>query len=104
MGHLFFKSDFPGALPFCRAFSRLSAIKYKVNYAKGCELSGLDKSGFGDAVKAAQASDAVVVVLGTTSVVFQGIGWNGHAPDSEPKYPFTCGEGYDVTDISPQGV
>jgi beta-glucosidase len=78
--------------------------KIKVNYAKGCELSGLDKSGFDDAVKTAQSSDAVVVVLGTTSVVFSGIGWNGHAPDSEPKDPFTCGEGYDVTDINPQGV
>jgi beta-glucosidase len=78
--------------------------KVKVNYAQGCELSGSDKSGFDEAVKAAKASDAVVVVLGTTSVVFQGIGWNGHAPDSEPKDPFTCGEGYDVTDINPQGV
>ena len=78
--------------------------KIKVNYAKGCELSGLDKSGFDDAVKTAESSDAVVVVLGTTSVVFSGIGWNGHAPDSEPKDPFTCGEGYDVTDINPQGV
>jgi beta-glucosidase len=76
----------------------------KVNYAKGCELTGLDKSGFDEAVKAAQESDAVVVVLGTTSVVFQGVGWNGKAPGNEPKDPFTCGEGYDVTDISPQGV
>ena len=76
----------------------------KVNYAKGCELTGLDKSGFDEAVKAAQESDAVVVVLGTTSVVFQGVGWNGQAPGNEPKDPFTCGEGYDVTDISPQGV
>ena len=78
--------------------------KVKVNYAKGCELSGLDKSGFDEAIKTAESSDAVVVVLGTTSVVFSGIGWNGHAPDSEPKDPFTCGEGYDVTDIDPQGV
>lgn len=76
----------------------------KVNYAKGCELSGLDQSGFDEAVKTAQQSDAVVVVLGTTSVVFQGVGWNGQAPGNEPKDPFTCGEGYDVTDISPQGV
>jgi len=76
----------------------------KVNYAKGCELTGLDKSGFDEAVKTAQESDAVVVVLGTTSVVFQGVGWNGQAPGNEPKDPFTCGEGYDVTDISPQGV
>lgn len=76
----------------------------KVNYAKGCTLSGHDKSGFAEAVEAAKNSDAVVVVLGTTSVVFSGIGWNGHAPESEPKDPFTCGEGYDVTDINPEGI
>lgn len=75
-----------------------------VNYAQGCELSGLDKSGFGEAVSAAEKSDAVIVVLGTTSVVFQGIGWNGKAGKDEPKDAFTCGEGYDVTDIDPQGV
>ena len=78
--------------------------RIKINYAQGCELTGYDKSGFDQAVKAAGESDAVVVVLGTTSVVFSGIGWNGHAPESEPKDPFTCGEGYDVTDINPQGV
>jgi beta-glucosidase len=83
---------------------QLAGNHIKVNYAKGCALSGLDKSGFDAAVKAAQESDAVVVVLGTTSVVFSGIGWSGHAPDNEPKDPFTCGEGYDVTDINPQGV
>lgn len=78
--------------------------RIKVSYAKGCQLTGSDRSGFDEAVKTAEASDAVVVMLGTTSVVFSGIGWNGHAPDSEPKDPFTCGEGYDVTDINPQGV
>lgn len=78
--------------------------KVKINYAKGCTLSGRDKSGFAEAVEAAKNSDAVIVVLGTTSVVFSGIGWNGHAPESEPKDPFTCGEGYDVTDINPEGV
>ncbi|WP_114937609.1 glycoside hydrolase family 3 N-terminal domain-containing protein [Mucilaginibacter endophyticus] len=76
----------------------------KVNYAQGCELTGLDRSGFDEAIKTANESDAVVVVLGTTSVVFQGVGWNGQAPGNEPQDPFTCGEGYDVTDISPQGV
>jgi len=76
----------------------------KINYAKGCALTGLDKSGFNEAVTTAKESDAVVVVLGTTSVVFSGIGWSGHAPANEPKDPFTCGEGYDVTDIDPQGV
>lgn len=78
--------------------------KVKISYAKGCDLSALDKSGFDEAVNAANQSDAVVVVLGTTSVVFSGVGWNGHAPENEPKDPFTCGEGYDVTSIDPQGV
>jgi beta-glucosidase len=78
--------------------------KIKVNYAKGCDLSSMDKTGFDDAITTAKQSDAVVVVLGTTSVVFSGVGWNGHAPENEPKDPFTCGEGYDVTDISPQSV
>ncbi|SDT07650.1 beta-glucosidase [Mucilaginibacter mallensis] len=78
--------------------------KVKVNYAKGCDLIANDKSGFDEAINAANNSDAVVVVLGTTSVIFQGVGWNGHLPANEPKDPFTCGEGYDVTDINPQGV
>lgn len=76
----------------------------RVNYALGCELSGSDRSGFEQAVEQAKNSDVTVVVLGTTSVVFQGIGWNGKAGKDEPKDPFTCGEGYDVTDINPQGV
>ena len=75
-----------------------------VNYAQGCELSGHDRSGIDKAVSAAEKSDVAIVVLGTTSVVFQGIGWNGKAGKDEPKDPFTCGEGYDVTDIDPQGV
>ncbi|SDF40341.1 beta-glucosidase [Mucilaginibacter pineti] len=83
---------------------QLVGNKVKINYAKGSTLSTQDKSGFAEAVTAAKNSDAVVVVLGTTSVVFSGIGWNGHAPESEPKDPFTCGEGYDVTDINPEGV
>jgi beta-glucosidase len=83
---------------------QLVGDKVKVNYAKGSDLSSMDKSGFAEAVNAAKNSDAVVIVLGTTSVVFSGIGWNGHAPDGEPKDPFTCGEGYDVSDINPQGV
>jgi beta-glucosidase len=87
-----------------KGIQELAGNKIKISYAKGCALSGDDRSGFADALKAAESSDAVVVVLGTTSVVFSGIGWNGHTPEGEPKDPFTCGEGYDVTDINPQGV
>lgn len=83
---------------------QLAGDKLKVNYAKGCDLSSQDSSGFAAAINTANKSDAVVVVLGTTSVVFSGIGWNGHAPENEPKDPFTCGEGYDVNDIDPQGM
>jgi len=75
-----------------------------VNYAQGCQLSGTDRSGFAEAIAQAKKSDVVVVVLGTTSVVFQGIGWNGKAGKDEPNDPFTCGEGYDVSSIDPQGV
>lgn len=82
----------------------LAGDKIKISYAKGCDLSATDKSDFDEAINMAKKSDAVVVVLGTSSVVFSGVGWNGHAPENEPKDPFTCGEGYDVTDINPQGV
>lgn len=87
-----------------RGIRQFAGNRIRIRYAKGCSLSGSDKSGFSAAVAVAKNSDAVVVVLGTTSVVFSGVGWNGHTPESEPKDPFTCGEGYDVTNIDPDGV
>lgn len=78
--------------------------KVKINYAKGCNISGTDRSGFAEAVKAAQQSDAVVAVLGETSVIFSNKGWGQGLGANEPKDPFVCGEGYDVSDISPTGV
>jgi beta-glucosidase len=103
-GDYSFTRDNLSGLNVLEGIKQFAGSSIKVNYAQGCELSGLDKSGFDEAVKAAQESDAVVVVLGTTSVVWAGVGWNGQAPGNEPKDPFTCGEGYDVTDINPQGV
>lgn len=76
----------------------------KVNYAKGCSISGLDKDGFPEAVKAAEKSGAVVVVLGGTSVILSGLGWGRGPGENEVGDPFTCGEGYDLTDIDPLGV
>jgi len=87
-----------------QGIKQLVGDKVKVNYAQGSELSGNDRSGIENAVNEAKKSDVAVVVLGTTSVVFQGIGWNGKAGKDEPNDPFTCGEGYDVTDLDPQGV
>ena len=78
--------------------------KVTVRYAKGCSISGLDKSGFGEAVEAARQSDVSVVVLGGTSVILSGLGWGRGPGEAEAGDPFTCGEGYDLTDINPLGV
>ncbi len=78
--------------------------KLKVNYAKGCNISDHKKDGFAEAVRAAERSDAVVLVLGETSVILSGIGWGKGPGEAENKEPFTCGENYDVTDLNPTGV
>jgi len=78
--------------------------KVKINYAKGCSLSGLSKDGFGDAINAANNSDVVVMVVGETSVILSGLGWGKGPGLSESEDPFTSGEGYDVTDLNPTGV
>lgn len=74
--------------------------KLKINYAKGCDIVGLSKDGFADAVKAAEASDVAVVVIGDTSAIFTGVGWE------DPTMPAggTVGEGYDVSNPVPPGV
>lgn len=83
---------------------RWAADKVKVNYAKGCSISGLDRSGIAQAVKAAKKSDVTVAVLGGTSVILSGLGWGIGPGENEISDPFTCGEGYDLTDINPLGV
>jgi beta-glucosidase len=72
----------------------------KTNYAKGCDLVGLQRNGFETAVKAARESQVAVVVLGDTSMILSGVGWE------DPTLPArgTVGEGYDVTDLVPPGV
>lgn len=78
--------------------------RVNVHYAKGCDISGLSKDGFPEAIRAAEKSDAVVVVLGGTSVILSGLGWGKGPGKNEVGDPFTCGEGYDLTDIDPLGV
>lgn len=88
----------------------LSALRHKlgsgvkVNYAKGCDITGHRRDGIAQAVAAAQKSDVAVVVLGETSVILSGLGWGVGLGDNEPKDPFVTGEGYDVTDLNPMGV
>lgn len=72
----------------------------KVNYAKGCGITNLDKSGISKAVAAARKSDVVVLVIGGTSATLSGIGWG-----EERENDFsTCGEGFDRTTLTPPGV
>jgi beta-glucosidase len=83
---------------------KLVGNKVAINYAKGCNISGHSREGFAEAVKAAEKSDAVVLVLGETSVILSGIGWGKGPGDSENDEPFTGGENYDLSDINPVGV
>lgn len=78
--------------------------KVQLRYAKGCEITGNDRSGIAEAVEAAEKNDVAVVVLGETSVILSGLGWGVGLGENEPKDPFVTGEGYDVTDINPMGV
>lgn len=47
----------------------LNGIQSKITYVKGCGITGNDKSGFDEAIKAAQISDVVVVVVGEEAMM-----------------------------------
>lgn len=74
--------------------------RVNINYAKGCDLVGFSKDGFSEATEAAKQSDVAIVVLGDTSMILSGVGWDD---DTLPSYG-TVGEGFDVTDPVPPGV
>ena len=78
--------------------------RVQINYAKGCDITGSDRSGIAAAVEAASKSDVAVVVLGETSVILSGLGWGVGLGDNEPRDPFVSGEGYDLTSLDPPGV
>ena len=63
----------------------------KVAYARGCGITGTDKSGFAEAVKAAKAAEVAIVVVGEESHF-------PYAPGS------TDGEGNDVASLDLSGV
>lgn len=75
--------------------------KTTINYAKGCGITDLNKSGFEEAVKAAEQSDVVILVIGGTSSSITGVGWGDVA--REKGYP-TSGESFDRSDLIPPGV
>jgi len=61
----------------------------EVAYAKGCDISGMDKSGFAEAVELAQDADMAVLVIGHKSGL---------------AYDCTTGEFRDSTDLGLPGV
>jgi beta-glucosidase len=75
--------------------------KMEINYAKGCAVTDLNKNGFEEAVRAAERSDVVVLVIGGTSMSLTGTGWGELA--GAGAYP-TCGEGYDRSELTPPGI
>jgi beta-glucosidase len=64
----------------------------KVSYSRGCEVSGEDKRGFADAVRAAKGAEVAIVVVG------EFIHWLDDSPSS------TDGEGNDVASLDLSGV
>ena len=66
--------------------------------ARGCEVYGSDRSGFGEAERLARESDAVICVIGGKSMKGYGVGWG-----SEEESMLTCGEGCDMHDLTPGG-
>lgn len=67
--------------------------KVTLNHAEGCDWWSHDRSHIPDAVKAAQASDVVIVAVGTRSTFL------GRSPKNT-----TAGEGFDISSLELPGV
>jgi beta-glucosidase len=67
----------------------------KVTQVRGCEITGTDKSGFAEAVRAAKGSDAAIVVVGERQHATKEAGPGGRPTD---------GEGHDVASLDLSGV
>ena len=92
--------DNDSGVTILEGIKNLTKNKLKVNYAKGCNITGSDTSKIPEAVEAAKNSDAVVLVIGGTSSTLSGVGWGKDIPNDFP----TSGEGYDRTSLDPPGV
>ncbi len=103
-GDYSYTRDNKSGVTVLEGIKKLVGNDVKINYAKGCGITDLSKDGFAEAIHAAEASDAIVVVLGETSVILSGLGWGKGPGEGEIQDPFTTGEGYDLTDINPIGV
>jgi beta-glucosidase len=67
----------------------------QVRQVRGCEITGADKSGFAEAVRAAKGADVAIVVVGERQHQTNGVGNQGQPTD---------GEGHDVASLDLSGV
>ena len=67
----------------------------KVTAVRGCEITGTDKSGFAEAVRAAKGADVAIVVVGERQHSTNGADLHGRPTD---------GEGHDVASLDLSGV
>lgn len=73
---------------------KMAGSEIRINYARGCDYTSVDKSGFSEAVSAARQSDVAVLFVGSQS-----------AADAVREYAnSTSGEGYDLSDLNLTGV
>ncbi|MGD0007276.1 MAG: glycoside hydrolase family 3 C-terminal domain-containing protein [Terriglobia bacterium] len=67
----------------------------KVTQVRGCEITGTDKSGFAEAVRAAKGAEVAIVVVGERQHMTNGADLQGSPTD---------GEGHDVASLDLSGV
>jgi len=70
-----------------------------VRHAKGCALTGDDRTGIPEAVAAAAASDLAVLVLGGSSARTSDTEFDANGAALAPRDDMTCGEGADLADL-----
>ncbi len=83
-----------GGITPLKGISDFVGGRVKILHAKGCDLVSRDVSGFPEAVNAAKESDVALVFLGSQSALLS------RENNSVP----TCGESFDLSDLSLTGV
>ncbi len=83
---------------------------FEVEYALGCKIRSLNKSGFAAAIEAAKRADAVVVCLGSSSVPDHALTQNEAGTaickhiQKDSELDKDCGEGFDRAFLRLNGV
>lgn len=92
--------DKSSGITILEGIKNIAGENIRINYAEGCDITDLNTSGIEEAVKAAEISDVVALVVGGTSMTLSGIGWG----DDKSNDNATCGEGFDRAELVPPGV